>query len=390
MHMKRSSIRSAASLALSFPLYFACTIQEGRTRQDAPDASPPTTTQDGEPVPPIMHTATETGSDAAVQVTSVTDNDAATGSDAGQAADAGAHATQDAAASDAAASVADGSTATGDGGAVDGGAVDGGASSSVEADASAERCEEASSTCADANTVSSCSGPDAERVLFTCTNGCDHALGGCKPTQLDTGWSVYQFALADDAIQTPASYAFEQDGLVAIQTANPMASAYVKDQELANAIIKGSISVSTSSDDDYFGFVFGWQDPEHFYLLDWKQAQQNDSACGQAEAGFALKVVSSDEELTSCADLWAAAGTERVVPLSSATDNPEGWVENVTYDFTLVYRPGDIEVTIKDGERIVAEIQSTDATYPSGRFGFYNYSQEGVRYEFVSINPVAR
>jgi hypothetical protein len=250
-----------------------------------------------------------------------------------------------------------------------------------------ERCEEVYSVCADENTVAFCEAVGKEERRFECMDGCNEVTGECNPTVLDNDWFVHQFQLADDSIQTEASYTFENDGLVAIQTANPMASVYVKNKVLSDVIIRGQISVTSTADDDYFGFVFGWQDEEHFYLLDWKQADQNDASCGMAEAGFALKLVSADDPLVACADFWAAVGTDKVSPLSLASDNATGWEDNALYDFELIHRSGDIRITILQGEETVVDITSDDATYTDGMFGFYNYSQESVRYEFFTINP---
>lgn len=40
------------------------------------------------------------------------------------------------------------------------------------------------------------------------------------------------------------------------------------------------------------------------------------------------------------------------------------------------------------GGRRGVSITSSDTTYRSGKFGFFNDSQEAVRYEFFSISPI--
>jgi len=146
--------------------------------------------------------------------------------------------------------------------------------------------------------------------------------------------------------------------------------------------------VHTTSDDDLIGFVFGWQDPEHTYLFDWKQATQPDGTCGTANAGASLKLISSGTPLTLCADLWESNGTTKVTPLVTTTVNPTGWEDNVDYDLTLSFRPGAITIEVMQGATKVISITSNDTTYRSGKFGFFNYSQEAVRYEFFSISPI--
>jgi len=220
-----------------------------------------------------------------------------------------------------------------------------------------------------------------------CPNGCE--AGACKPMSLETGWKVYQYNLTDDSIQTPASYTFEMNGLVAVQSANPMASVYYNDTVLPEGIVvTGRFGVHTTSDDDLIGFVFGWQDPEHTYLFDWKQATQPDGTCNTANAGASLKLISSGTPLDKCADLWDSNGTTKVTPLVTTTVNPAGWMDNVDYDLTLSFRPGAIKIDVMQGTTKVVSITSNDTTYRSGKFGFFNYSQEAVRYEFFSISPI--
>jgi len=222
---------------------------------------------------------------------------------------------------------------------------------------------------------------------LACPNGCE--AGACKPISLETGWKVHQYNLTDDSIQTPASYTFEMNGLVAVQSANPMASVYYNDTALPEGIVvTGRFGVHTTSDDDLIGFVFGWQDPEHTYLFDWKQATQPDGTCGTANAGATLKLISSATPLDKCADLWESAGTTKVTPLVATTANPTGWMDNVDYDLKLSFRPGAITIEVMQGATKVISITSNDTTYRSGKFGFFNYSQEAVRYEFFSISPI--
>jgi hypothetical protein len=151
--------------------------------------------------------------------------------------------------------------------------------------------------------------------------------------------------------------------------------------------VTGQFSVETETDDDLIGFVFGYQDAQHFYLFDWKQTLQVDPICGTSEEGAALKVVSSPSPLTHCEDFWSSSGNARVSVLVPASSNPTGWLDNTVYDFRLLHRPGHIEVEVLEANTVVVSLQASDDTYPSGRFGFYNYSQELSRYQFFAIQP---
>ncbi|MDX2020928.1 MAG: hypothetical protein SF187_11870 [Deltaproteobacteria bacterium] len=206
------------------------------------------------------------------------------------------------------------------------------------------------------------------------------------PLNLQQGWALHNWRLTDDNTGL-AKYTFQEGGLVAIQTANPDPSAYYNLQTLSNVVVRGRFSIQTTSDDDFVGFVFGWQDPQHFYFFDWKQATQPYATCGTASVGASLKVMNSDSPASLCGDFWNSAGSDRTKILASRTLNPVGWKDNGVYDFTLVFKPGDISIEVREGANVVVNIKSNDSTFVDGKFGFYNYSQQSVRYEGFDVNP---
>jgi hypothetical protein len=58
------------------------------------------------------------------------------------------------------------------------------------------------------------------------------------------------------------------------------------------------------------------------------------------------------------------------------------------YDFALTYTSDRIEIAI-DGQ-LIFEVAAAEVglTFEAGRFGFYNYSQSGVRYADFSEGAV--
>ena len=80
----------------------------------------------------------------------------------------------------------------------------------------------------------------------------------------------------------------------------------------------------------------------------------------------------------------------------------DGWEDNVEYDFELTYTANSIEIFIQGGTGTFATQQQIydlnigdlpagtfpGDVFPSGRFGFYNNSQEDVRYRsFTAVIP---
>jgi hypothetical protein len=239
-------------------------------------------------------------------------------------------------------------------------------------------------TCSADGVVTVCSA-EGSLVSLECTNGCQD--DACLPTDLSSGWILRQFPLVDNSQQVLAAYTFSDDGLSALETVNAQPSVYYLDRVLTNVEVMGKFSVETTTDDDLIGFVFGYQDPQHFYLFSWKQESQVDPICGTCEQGATLKLMSSEAALTYCADFWSSSGTAQANVLVPTASNPSGWVDNAVYDFRLLHQPGHIEIEVRQGSTVVVSIQASDDTYPSGKFGFYSYSQEQSRYQFFDIQP---
>ncbi|MCA9520871.1 MAG: hypothetical protein KC609_07855 [Myxococcales bacterium] len=167
---------------------------------------------------------------------------------------------------------------------------------------------------------------------------------------------------------------------------------------LKNVIVTGRFVVSGTTDDDYLGFVFGYQNEHQFYAFDWKKTSQSYSECGgYGNNGMRLKLFDSDAPIVDCAAFWKSdvstlADVDILVP---AGTTPKAWANDVTYRFELRYKPAEIQVTIYQEDQMVPPsllelrvLNSTDATFDEGRIGLYTYSQEKVKFFDVTINPL--
>ena len=200
---------------------------------------------------------------------------------------------------------------------------------------------------------------------------------------LDLGtWSVVQYELQS---QPDANWVLESGNTVARQTVNADASSLLSDTQFSNDRIDGTWRVATSGDDDYMGFVFGYQDDQHYYLFEWKRGNQNDPL-GFAERGMSVKVVNADSPLTGF-DFWPSAGNgDRV---ESLFHNTIPWQDNTEYGFTLEFQAGEFTITVSQGETVLETISIVDDTYTTGGFGFYNYSQGSVLYSGFTREALA-
>lgn len=196
------------------------------------------------------------------------------------------------------------------------------------------------------------------------------------------------------------------DGSAVIQTTNHSPTFFVSPETLtAGAEIEGVIEVQTSSDDDYVGFVFGYQGPlaadetgYDFLAFNWKQNRQTFDGC-EAREGMSLVRLQGEEDpaadYTPSGDahpaLWChdqdeidARGYDMDLEvLDTNWGDGTGWEDNTEYRFTLRYTADRVRIHIDD-QLVFDETGS----FPDGHFGFYNYSQSGVRYSgFTETEP---
>ena len=221
------------------------------------------------------------------------------------------------------------------------------------------------------------------------------------PVSLDT-WS-------QKGVASGANWNLDSDGLAVFQTVNTTRPTfYVSPAEFINTTIRGRFGVQTTSDDDFIGMVFGYQAPRgvneddprtnDFILFDWKQLPQLG-----ASAGFRLAKVKGTHNNGDHNNnqFWTHSSDTNIS--FTKLDDPifnAGWENNMLYDFELIYQTEFISISIKSAtntgtfaeKKLIYEVRITDLPegtfegdqFPSGYFGFYNHSQQGVRYESFS------
>ncbi len=186
--------------------------------------------------------------------------------------------------------------------------------------------------------------------------------------------------------QPSGNWALAPGNTSVTQTVNADPSFYLNNLNQTSYSIDGSWQVSQRDDDDYMGFVFGYQNSSNFYLFDWKQRTQ-DYVGTTATEGMSIKKMTGGTG-NGIADLSLAEFWENehdygdMDLLATNHGSTKGWVDLVLYDFHLDFNlnPGEIHIIVKEGATTLWDHTLIDNTFNSGQFGFYNYSQSTVRY----------
>ncbi len=220
-------------------------------------------------------------------------------------------------------------------------------------------------------------------------HGCKREAGIFKKEPVDpANWTAVNYRCPGNR-QTYAKWVVSADRQTVRQVINGDPSILVSDQDLERGSFSGTWLVGPN-DDDFVGFVFGYQNPGKFYLFDWKGGPQRDGAMGLARQGMCLKIAEAPYDGPTSGnleagkpfagkDLWQTEGAEGKVRLLDY-EATERWQPGKLYRFQLDFRPGEFRIAVEDDQGVIYDKTFRDNTYPGGKFGFYNYSQGGVVY----------
>ncbi len=170
------------------------------------------------------------------------------------------------------------------------------------------------------------------------------------------------------------------DGSSVLQTINGSATFFTSTNSFINSEFTGSFSVNANGDNDFIGFVFGFNGLDDFYLFDWKQGTQSLGGSVIGYEGFRLSKISTGFDVNNFNAMWSHAGAGIDV-LGTDYGSNRGWANNTNYEFTLGYSTSEINISINGGTFNNEQIfHFSDLNNSAGKFGFYNLSQAGVQY----------
>jgi uncharacterized repeat protein (TIGR01451 family) len=239
----------------------------------------------------------------------------------------------------------------------------------------------------------------AEQGIFTARvcvkdaanrTGCDDVVvtvaNGAPRVNDDAGVDLRRWKA--ESYGTGPNWAVSADGKTVTQTVNSVPAIFYSDFPAFGNRVEGTIRVVTSNDDDFIGFVLGFlpgdtTNPNANYLLvDWKKQDQTTTLCGPTVTALRGLAVSRVRGIPNEGEFWMhrdgtcnglGQGIEELA--RGITRSRTGWVTNTDYKFTFEFSATRLLVYINN--TLELDVQGD---FLNGRLGFYNLSQEQVRY----------
>lgn len=188
-----------------------------------------------------------------------------------------------------------------------------------------------------------------------------------EPVDLSDGWE-------EDG---GGNWVLQDGNLSVLQTLNtPAPAVFFNNENSQGKALSGSIEVQTTSDNDFIGFVLGYNQGDStnanadYLLVDWKQGnQENNGVDGQK--GLAISQVTGAFDFD---DFWGHEGVVTELQRAATLGNT-GWMDNQNYTFDLVFTANAVQVMVNGKLEL-----NINGNFADGSFGFYNLSQEMVLY----------
>ena len=149
-------------------------------------------------------------------------------------------------------------------------------------------------------------------------------------------------------------------------------SIFLSDFDVSNALVEFEMRAN-GPDDDWIGFVFGYQDIGSFYQFSWSRDTRSSPSMG-----------------VNLANVGSVDPYNKVNPVSPSLfsvleGDSIGWHANTQYHITLEFVPGLFDIKVLDPGGLVRQFNIADNTFTNGKFGFYTFSQDNVNFSNLEI-----
>ncbi|XP_055386338.1 cartilage oligomeric matrix protein-like [Condylostylus longicornis] len=166
------------------------------------------------------------------------------------------------------------------------------------------------------------------------------------------------------------------------QTKNSFPTIAIGYENFNGVDYSGTFYVNDDIDDDFIGFIFGYQSNKRFYVVSWKKEYQLFKKVN-AKPGVQISLVNSitGPSSTLGTALWNSNSTKNQVKILWNDPKREGWKQFTSYRWELIHRPtiGLIKLRIYEGNNLILDSPLIyDEEIRGGRLGVYCASQENV------------
>lgn len=199
-----------------------------------------------------------------------------------------------------------------------------------------------------------------------------------------SGWT-------NDTLGGGTSWVLDAGNQSVVQTVNGLPTIFYNPAiDAINYSVRADVQTLTERDDDFFGFVFGYEGGDLFsnaadyLLIDWKQAEQS-----RGVPGLAVSRVRGQDSVTTPGSAFLAHDNNVVREIARAANlGNTGWADLVNYTFDMVYTPDMLQVIVNGITEIeITPQQAGLSSFAGGSFGFYNFSQANTRYS-ATLRPL--
>ncbi|NMT63643.1 PEP-CTERM sorting domain-containing protein [Marinobacter orientalis] len=188
--------------------------------------------------------------------------------------------------------------------------------------------------------------------------------------------------LSDWEIDGSGNWTLQASNDAVKQSLNSRPTVFFNNRDSQGTALGGSIEVQTPGDDDFVGFVLGYNDGDLFadtadyILVDWKQGTQSGWDAGMSVSRVTGSIDAGGTDTS--ADAWTHTGNVTFLERARTLGNT-GWDDNTSYLFDIIFTESNIKVLVDD----VLQFDISGA-FQNGSFGFYNFSQPQVLYAGIT------